>query len=165
MSDLTYLPAWRLGDPKVEADAKELWEQLKMLPKPDKMESRLKELVATAYLDDRIVALESASVTYVKELKARIAVYRLCVAPEARRQLVSRYLGVYCRDLLEKWSLDNPEEKVLGVGAIIQAQEYAERQRQPVWSEMGLNLNLAFYLANRDEQFRVSWFKHARLEE
>jgi hypothetical protein len=41
--------------------------------------------------------------------------------------------------------------------------EYPEKQREPVWPEYGLNLNLAGY-SGQGEQIRVSWFPHARVE-
>ena len=47
--------------------------------------------------------------------------------------------------------------------AVIQAAEYRDKQREPIWPEYGLELNLAGW-TDRGEQLRVAWFRHAKLE-
>jgi hypothetical protein len=161
MSDITFVPAWGLKDSKIVADTQELWRRLDVL-QPAEIDRRVSELVAAAYIDDRMVGVSSTSFSYIKALKGRFAMYRTSVAPDARRQHVSYRLAAYSRDVLEKWSEEHPREQVLGMAALIEAKEYVEKQREPIWPEWGLNLNFVGFSEN-GRQLRVSWFKHAKL--
>jgi hypothetical protein len=95
-------------------------------------------------------------------LKARIAFYRTTVGGDHRRSHVSYCLAAFCRNVLERWSVEHPLERVAGMVDEIQASQYTEKQRKPVWPEYGMNLNLVGY-NSFGEQIRVSWFKHTRL--
>jgi hypothetical protein len=162
MSEITFRPAWRLNDAQVGHDARELWASVEAID-PEVLEARAGELVAAAYTGARLVSVATAELSYRARLNARLAMYRTYVIPEERRNLMSRKLAVFSRDVLERWSADNPAEKVLGMGALIQAHEYSDRQRNPVWREMGLNLDFVGFTPE-GYQLRVAWFQHARLE-
>ena len=154
-------PAWKLSDGNIARDAKALWQRLTTLG-PEEAERRVSELCAAAYSDDAMVGVATAYIERLEMLKARFAFFRCLVVPGERRIEIARSLALLSRDLLERWSLENPSEEILGMAAMIPPNAYGEKQRDPVWAEGGLNLNLVGY-SRRDEQIRVSWFEHARV--
>lgn len=158
-----FRPAWHRADPQIETDAREFWRGMRLLALPE-IEKRIPELIAGAYVNDKLVAVSTAEFNVLPQLRARFAMYRCLVSPEYRRHHLSYRISGYSCGLLEKWSLENPHERVVGMAAIIQASEYKAKQREPMWPEYGLNLNLVGY-NNMGSQIRVSWFKHGRVDE
>lgn len=153
-------PAWRLGDPKIERDAIEFWNRVKILPADVRPEDRAGELVSVAYAGDRIVGVATAHLANIKTLRGRFGGLRIAVDPEHRRRGLGTALTVSARDLFEEWSLGHPEEKVLGMAAVVESEGLAERLREPVWP---VRFNLAHFLPD-GRQLRVAWFAHARLD-
>ena len=154
-------PAWRLNDAQIEADAVAFWNRLGILPAGVTPEERAKELIAVVYKDDRIVGVHSARIERVEQVRARLAMLRSAVDPEFRRTHVSMALTLYSRALLERWSRDNPHERLAGLGAILESQQLAERGKQPYWPQT--RFILAGFLQD-GRQFRISWFEDFRLE-
>ncbi len=136
--------AWRRADPQIESDAREFWRAMRLIAPPE-IERRIPELVAAAYVDGRLVAVSTAEFNMLPQLRARFAMYRCLVAPEYRRHHLSYRISGFSREVLEQWSLANPHEKIMGMAAIIQAREYKFKQREAMWPEYGLNLNLIGY--------------------
>jgi len=161
--EFDFRPAWRKADPQIENDAREFWRAMRLIAPPE-IERRIPELVAAAYENGRLVAVSTAEFSMLPQLRARFAMYRCLVSPEYRRHHLSYRISGYSREVLEQWSLQNPHEKVVGMAAIIQAREYKFKQREPLWPEYGLNLNLVGY-NNVGSQIRVAWFKHGLVEE
>ncbi|MGZ8337543.1 MAG: hypothetical protein ACXWU1_12860, partial [Allosphingosinicella sp.] len=154
-------PAWRLDDPEIEQDAIAFWSRLSLLGAGTDPARRAKELVAAAYQSDRLVGVATAWLERLEQLRGRFAVYRCAVDPDSRRHLVSTALTVFARDVLERWSVAHPGERVLGLAAVIESRSLVERQKYPVWENTGLNL--VGY--DRDgRQVRVAWFAHARVD-
>lgn len=165
MSELefTFEEAWRKDDPKHAEDAKAFWESLGLVSGPER-ERRVSELIAIARQGGEVVAVSTASLGMLPQLKARFAIYRCAVSPAFRRHALSYRISGWSRERLEEWSAAHPEEAVVGMAAIIQAQEYRIKQHEPTWPEHNLHLNLVGY-TQRGEQIRVAWFNHARVEE
>lgn len=157
--DITFRPAWGLDDPVIVRDAKELWLRLGVL-RPQGVDQRVSELCAAAYVGNTMVGVSTAYLADLAILKSRFAFFRCAVSTEHRRQWVSYRLAPYSRDVLEKWSLANPDEKIMGMAAVIEGGNYKERQREPVWPRS--TLNVVGYNELGD-QIRVAWFKHARV--
>ena len=65
------------------------------------------------------------------------------------------------RNVLERWSLEAPQEQVQGVAAVIQAANIEEMKRLPKWPRSGLDL---VGYTQDGQQIRVAWFDHARLD-
>ena len=154
-------PAWRLGDPAIERDAIDFWERTNLLPADVDAADRARELVAVTYCRDRVIGATTATLNHYGPLRGRFAFLRGAVDPEFRRRQVGRTLLQFSRPLLEQWSSENPEEKVLGLGSIVESGQFAELRRLP-YSPDG-QLVLVGYLDD-DRQIRVSWFAHARVE-
>jgi hypothetical protein len=157
---VVFKEAWRRNDLKQADQARAFWEGL--VP-PAERERRVKELCCMAYEGDRLVGLSTAYPAVFPQLKARVATYRCAVAPAYRRHELAKQITSRSIAILERWSADNPGEKVLGLAAVIQAPELRGMTLRPTWPEYDLDLNLACYLPT-GEQLRVAWFSHARLE-
>jgi GNAT superfamily N-acetyltransferase len=154
-------PAWRRGDSRIERDAVDFWERTGLLPTDVDAADRARELVAVAYCGDRVIGATTATLNHYGPLRGRFAFLRGAVDPEFRRRQVGRTLLQYSRPLVEQWSAENPDEKVLGLGSIVESGQFAELRRLP-YSPDG-QLVLVGYLDD-DRQIRVSWFAHARVE-
>jgi hypothetical protein len=159
-----FRPAWRRNDPQLMTDAKEFWRDLKMLSPPE-IERRAAELIMVAYHLGKPVAVSTANLAMVEQLRCRCAMYRCAVALDHRRHHLSYQISGLSREVLEQWSLEHPEEEICGMAANIEASQYRSgKQREPMWPEYGLHLDFVGYTA-KGQQLRVAWFKHAILPE
>jgi hypothetical protein len=154
-------PAWRLDDPQIEADAIAFWKRLGILPANVAPEQRAKELIAVVYKDDRIVGVHTAVIERVEQVRTRLAMLRSAVDPDHRRTHISIALTLYSRALLERWSGEHPDERLGGLGAIVESRELAERGRQPFWPQT--RFILAGFLPD-GRQLRISWFEDFRVD-
>jgi hypothetical protein len=156
-----FRPAWRLNDPQIEKDAIEFWNRLGILPRNVKPEERVKELTAVAYRDGRVVGVHTARLGRLDQVRARLAMLRSAVDPDCRRTRVSFALTLYTRALLERWANEHPEERLAGLGAILESRELAGRGNEPYWPTTRFILS-GFMPDGR--QLRVSWFEDFRLD-
>jgi hypothetical protein len=152
--------AWRLDDPQIEADAIEFWTRLGLLPAAIPPEQRVKELVAAAYRGGRLIAVSTAAIEWFDHLRARFAVLRGATDPEHRRSRAQLALAVPSRQALERWALDHPEEKLAGGLAFVNAAEWGDFAKMPVWPESELTF---IGHASDGRQVRVAWFDHYRV--
>ncbi|MEA3015071.1 MAG: hypothetical protein QOD42_3616 [Sphingomonadales bacterium] len=159
--DFEFRPAWRLNDPQIEKDAVEFWNRLGILPKKVKPEERARELTAVAYKDGRIVGVHTARLGRLDQVRARLAMLRSAVDPDCRRTRVSFALTLYTRALLERWSKEHPEERLAGLGAILESRELAGRGNEPYWPTT--RFILAGFMPD-GRQLRISWFEDFRLD-
>lgn len=159
---LTIHPAWRLNDPTFERDALAFWQHSGALGRTVKPEQRVKELCTVAYAGDELVGVGTAAIRHIDVFNCRVAMFRCSVARESRMMHAATDLAVKAVALLEQWSFDNPQEKVLGAGAVVQSQALVDHERNMVWPDT----KLAFvgYTA-QGEQLRVRWFNHAMVPE
>lgn len=154
-------PAWRLHDARVEADAAAFWRRTGILPPDVAPERRAKELICVAYKGDSVVGVHTATIERVNQVRARLAMLRSAVDPDVRRTRVSMAMTLYARALLERWSRDNPHERLAGMGAILESEQLAERGKEPWWPQT--RFILAGFLAD-GRQLRISWFEDFRLD-
>ena len=181
MEPLRFVTAWQQDDPKLMRDALQLWERAGLLT-PAVREQRAKELVALAYLDGEVAGVSTAVIHDLPQLRGRFAFYRCAVKPPRHRgtrqqtsrpqdastpwapnHTISYALSGYARTVLEDWSRTHPVEKVLGMAAVIESKGYRRKQREPLWPDYGLDLNLIGYTPD-GRQIRVAWFQHTRLD-
>lgn len=163
MANVVLKTAWMRNDPQLQADAIAFWEKNNLVPSPEERQRRAGELVVVTYVDGEPAAVATAELAVLPNLRARFAMCRTAVAPHHRRSKLSAHTFAHVMTALEAWSADNPEEKVMGMAAVIQATEYAEKQREPIWYDFGLLLAVAGFTP-RGEQIRVGWFRHARFD-
>lgn len=162
MLEVQWVNAWLKDDWKVEADAKAFWEKLGLISAEER-ERRVKEICAAGYVDGRLAVISTVTLNIVPQVRARMGMYRCAVDPEFRRQDLAERISGYTRRVLEMWSEENPQEKVLGYGAIIQAPELMRKGLEPIWYDWGTDLVLCGY-TQRGEQIRIGWFRHTKLE-
>jgi GNAT superfamily N-acetyltransferase len=153
-------PAWRRGDPRIEADAIDFWTRNGLLPPGVDPAARAKELVAAAYKDGRLAAVSTATLEHAPHLRARFFVMRGATDPEFRRSQAQRALAVSNYDLLSRWALDHPQEDVAGQLAFADMAEWGDYARVPIWRES--RLQLAGY-TDDGRQVRLRWFDHYRI--
>jgi len=154
-------PAWRLKDPAVERDAELFWRAEKLLPEPSNLEARLGELCLAAYDGDRLIALTTARIRYIDFLCVKLAMLRVAVARDYRRDRIGAILFAEARELLEQWSAANPDEDVLGVGTIAQVMGFPPDTRLQAF-KLASRVGFVGWTAN-GEQMRVGWFEHATI--
>lgn len=153
--------AWRRDDPRIEADAIAMWTRLGVLAEGVKPEERAKQLVTAAYSGDRIASVATAVVEDVKFLRARFLVLRSMTVPEFRRTHAQVALGIPSITTLTDWAKANPEEKVAGMIAFVEAGAWGEAARMPVGPFFGWTL-VAY--TGDGKQVRVIWFDHFRFD-
>jgi GNAT superfamily N-acetyltransferase len=150
-----FRPAWRLGDPQIARDATDFWSRLALLPAKVSAEERVKELSAVAYRDGRLVGVTTVRIGRLDQVRARLAMLRGAVDPEFRRTRVGFALALCTRHLLQAWAKEHPEERLGGLGAIVEAAELADRAKEPYWPTT--RFILAGFMPD-GRQIRVSWF-------
>jgi hypothetical protein len=159
--DFEFRPAWRLDDAEVEAGAIAFWQRMKILPAEVNPEERAKELICTAWKDGKVIGVQTAALGRLELVRARLAMVRSAVDPEHRRSRVSFAMSLYARDLIERWSMAHPHERVAGLGAIIESREFAGREKQPFWPNT--KYGVVGYTPD-GRQIRVSWFEDFRFD-
>lgn len=144
--------------------ARSFWRATDILS-TNEIERCLPELCAVAYAGGKVIAVSTVVIVFMSTVRCRVANYRCAVSQEYRRRNLAWTLAGYSRDLLEKWSLQNPTEKVMALAAVLEADEFkmAESRHCPKLSVHGLNFDLIGYTPE-GHQLRVSWFHHAVVE-
>lgn len=161
-SDVSFRFVWGVDDPKIKGNVRQFWRDLDVLG-PEHIEDRVNELCVVAYADDKLIAVSTAAIAHFPRLKSRLAFYRAAVAPEYRRQDLGWRITAYSRNSLEKWSLEHPDENLMGLLAVFQAEELKGVQRLPIITRHGFSFIFAG-CTPAGEQMRVIWFEHATLE-
>jgi hypothetical protein len=160
-TDVELRPAWQRGDGAIEGDAIAFWRRLGILPPGVAPEERADQLVAAAYRRGELVGVTTAVPDRIESLRAQFFMLRAAVDPGHRRTHAAIALIVYSRDLLEKWAADNPEEKIAGIGAVIENEDVAARLAEPYWPVT--RLGLVGHMPNW-RQIRVAWFGHFKYD-
>lgn len=160
MTAITFKEAWRKFDRNLERDATEFWRASgKRLPANVQPEERARELCAVAYRDERPVGVSTATLEMVPQFRCRMAVYRCSVTIGLRRTPLSWRITEYSQVVLERWSLEHPDEKVMGLYAVMQSRELVTRYPQV----FGVANMLFAGFTPVGFPIRVCWFKHATI--
>jgi hypothetical protein len=115
------------------------------------------------YDGDRLVALSSARIRYIGFLGVKLAMLRMAIAADQRRNRLATFIQAESRELLEQWSAANPAAEVMGVGTITQTR--VMEGRGPARGFLrGSHLGFIGWTAN-GEPMRVAWFEHGRIPE
>jgi len=153
--------AWQRNDAKIIKDATDFWLKLRVLPPDVTPEQRVRELCAAAYVGDELAGVSTIELRHAPNLRCRLGFFRCLVSSAHRHRRIARRLTVYSRELLEQWSKDHPEEKILGMAAILESPNFDLLARRPKWGESKLWL---IGYTPKGQQIRLTWFDHARLE-
>jgi hypothetical protein len=162
VSEITFRAAWCRDDAALIRDAKAFWRSLGLAMSEEEADERARELCGVAYEGDKLIAVSTAMPYFYPRLRSRFAFYRSMVVPEFRRRNLASRLCVYSRDLLAGWSIEHPEEKLMGLLIAFESDEFKGHRHAPVALQLGLQLYLVGYKGNN--HIRVVWFDHATVE-
>jgi len=123
-------------------------------------EARADELAVAAYAGDELAGVCTVVIRTLAALRARFAMMRTLVAPAYRDRRISRDLCIQAFEALEKWSLDNPDEKLMGTGVVVQNAELNGHATFGISPTTGLTL---VGYTPQGERIRVAWFPHAKV--
>jgi hypothetical protein len=154
-------PAWQAGDAEVERDAAAFWRRLGNLPGDTSPEQRARDVVLAAYGGGRLVGVVTASIGRFDRVRARLAMLRASVDPAFRRGHVGAAMFPRAIEILEAWAAANPDQRVAGIGGILESRELVAAQRIPYWPQSRFNL-VGFTADGR--QIRVRWFRDFLLD-
>jgi len=153
--------AWLRKDRTIERDAADFWRANHLLPDGVFPDERFGELCMAAYDGASLIALTTARIRFIGFLGVKLVMLRVAVAPDKRQNRLATIIQAESRELLERWSAENPEQEVMGMGTVTQTHLFDERG-----PARGLlrSSHLAFigWTAN-GEHMRVAWFDHGRI--
>jgi len=161
LAGVEFREGWRREDPQIEVDVIAFWNRLGILPAGASAEERVKDIVIAAYLDGQVIGVVTASLDILPQVRARLAMLRGAVDPAFRRRHIGIMMMFMVRPIIERWSRDNPRERVAGIGTIVQSPDLAERAKRP-WSRFNRYMLIGF--TPNDWQVRVNWFEDFRLD-
>ncbi|HYD13247.1 MAG TPA: hypothetical protein VEC11_10405 [Allosphingosinicella sp.] len=108
-----------------------------------------------AYRDDRLVAVTTLVVARIEQVRVRIAMLRSATDPEHRRAHLANALTILTREVIEDWATDHPEERIGGMGAVIESEYLRSWTKKAVWPTT--KLNLIGHMPD-GRQLRLYWF-------
>lgn len=159
---IVFRNVWQQNDARAIRDTKALWSSLGI---PTYLiEGHENELCAVAYSGEQLAAIALTSVFYHPWLRNKFFAYRSLTAPQFRKRMLAWRIGAYSFGILQEWSAQHPEERILGTIQQIETDKFREGLRKPVRSGAGITLHFAGYNPNGD-QVRVAWFDHAELDD
>lgn len=152
--------AWQKADPGLESDVGEYWRESGILPSGATIESRLKELVAVAYVGDRLAGMTTTAIGDYSPLRGKFAFLRMTVLPDYRLNYLQHRLAVKSKQIMAAYAKRNPSEGIGGIVTIRQADYQATRLTPP--RTPSTKSTLIGYNANK-QQIRVNWFEHTKV--
>lgn len=160
MSAITFRTAWRRDDAEIERDAKAFWRsRAGLLFANVNLDAQARELCAVAYSSDQLVGVSTASIEFVEQFRRRMSIYRCAVSAGLRHEPLSWQITDYSREILEQWSLENPDEKVMSLLAVMQSKVLVTRYPDVFGVA---NMTFTGFLPSGFPS-RVAWFKHATI--
>jgi hypothetical protein len=159
-TQIVYLDVWQDCPADLQERVRRLWTVSGALRDEVEIEHRLLQLCFLGLHDRDVIGVSTVCRGLVEPLGREFYFFRCLVASAYRRHGVATQLAVRCRNRLESWALDHPDEGVSGMATVVEAPELAKRSRLPVWPNSGLTL---IGYNERGQQMRVVWFKHVLL--
>lgn len=157
---IVYRTAWRRSDQVLRAKAKALWRELGILPPGADPEERADQLCVAAFDGEQLAGVCTAVIDTLPQVRQKIALLRMLVAPAWRDRRISRQLTNAAYDVLERWSLDHPEAALMGTGVIVQNPDLHAHRTFAISPTTGLAL---IGYTRGGERIRVAWFPHAQI--
>lgn len=157
MGEVVYKTVWQDVDMTTRDDAIGFWRRLSILPRKVDERARANQLCVMAYEDGVVMGVSTILIRQMPMVRQRFAMFRCAVDPTLRRAGLAGQLAARCRDVLEAWSAANPQQRVMGMGCVVQGAELEAKKTQPYWPLS--RMALAGY-NDRGEQIRLVWFSH-----
>jgi GNAT superfamily N-acetyltransferase len=149
-----FVTAWRKNDPKLEAEAKQIWGATGVLPDQTTPDERAKEIALIAYQDNKLAAISTLNVRPFDYLRQKFAFVRLTVLPEFRKLDIGRVLLRNTFTMIQDYAKTHPEEQIAGVASVLIV---AGIGKYPIGREIRHTL---IGYTPQNEQIRVTWFDH-----
>ena len=163
IKQLSYKTVWKTDNPKIRADALNLWKNSLgnglQIP-PGQEQDRLNSLCVVAYDGSEMAAVSTVGINYFNNVQAKIAWFRCCVGANYREQGIATELAAKCKVAMEKWSKNHPAERVMGYGTIVESPHLNTISKRPIWPKTGMIL---VGHTQAGQQIRLVWFEHAFL--
>ncbi len=160
MNEIVASSAWKAADPRYERDAIDLWTRLNALPADTRPPDRAAELSSVAYVGDRLAGVVTAVIRPFDQVREKFAYYRALIDPEFRGMGVMLPMVQETWRALERWSIDNPAERLAGLAAIRTSQHLIDNYPSPL-SRSAQLVHVGF---TRDGfSIRIRWFEHFRI--
>jgi hypothetical protein len=154
----TYKDVWRKNDTKAKADAIAAWKAESVLPPGVDPETRAKELAVLAYEGDRLVAIATATIRYLENVRQNMAMFRIFIVADKRREGIAVPLTAELFNAMESYSRQNPELRIGGIGAFIVTRGFLDN---PVTN----NKLLLIGYSEQNHPIIVKWFDHFDIDE
>lgn len=160
MEEIVASPAWKEANPRYERDAIDLWTRLDALPEGTLPEDRAAELSSVAYAGDRLAGIVTAEIMPFDQVREKFAFYRALVDPDFRGKGVMLPMVQETWRTLERWSIDNPAERLAGLALIRTSQHLIDNYPSP----LSRSAQLVHVGYTRDGySIRIRWFEHFRI--
>jgi hypothetical protein len=155
-------PVWRNHDAAAERDVLAFWREGRLLSQNVDVATRLQELCVIAYANNRVVAVNTAVLRWLEQVRARIAMLRLAVAADYRQGHLATEMLAMAKPLLESWAKAHPSENLMGIGCVVQTRVIGMKINEAVWPRTGLAV---IGHDSKGDQLRLVWFAGARTGE
>ncbi len=160
MPPIKYSVAWRKNDARLVTGAKAFWAELGF--SQNLVEGREKELCAVAEIDGRVIGVTTVVLSDSNPLKCYLGFLRCAVSPDFRKHYLATFLTRNSLTIMEYWSLEHPDQKLQGLGFMVEADELGSKAIYPQWADWNTHYNLIGYTPH-GAQMRLAWFRHAQL--
>jgi hypothetical protein len=156
--EFSFKDVWFKNDAKAEQDAIAAWTAAKVLPKGVDPIQRAKELLVIAYDGDKVVAISTCEIAYLTEVRQKMAMFRIFVAPDYRKSGVAIPLTHAAFAATERYALANPQQRIGGLGAYVIVSGHMGK---PI---LGAGMWLIGY-SKENYPIVVKWFPHFTIDE
>jgi hypothetical protein len=156
--EYTYKDVWLKNDAKAEQDAVAAWTAAKALPRGVDPMTRAKELAVVVHDGDTLVAISTCTIEYLKEVRQKMAMFRIFIVPDRRQEGIGIPLTHAMYDVMGNYSRANLQLRIGGLAAYVVVKGYLDRAILPA----GLWL-----IGYSDENYPIvaKWFTHFELDE
>lgn len=161
MTEPTLRPVWRNHDAAAERDVLAFWREGRLLSQDVDLATRLNELCVIAYAGNKVVAVNTAVLTRLEQVHARVAMLRLALAADHRDLDLAASVLQLAKDQLQDWAARHPEERVMGIAAVVQTRGLGTKGNEAVWLPSGLAV---VGHADGGQQLRLAWFPDATID-
>jgi hypothetical protein len=158
MTETTFKDVWLKNDEGVERDVIAAWSRLGVLPADSDPVKRAKELAVVGYKDGNAVAMSSVNIEYLREVRQMMAMFRIFIVPECRKEGIAIPLTHAVFDAMSTYSRNNPHLRIGGLAAFVVVKGHMDKPFTPA------RLNLIGYSAT-NHPIIVKWFEHFELDE
>jgi hypothetical protein len=157
--DYLYKNVWLKNDADAERDAIVLWRANGGLPKDKTPQEYARELAIVAYDGGTLIATTTCRLGYIKKVRQNMAMFRLFIAPNHRRENISGPMTVNLFEAMGTYARENPQLRIGGMGAVVSARGHLKKPITPTG-----NLMLMGY-SDSNHPMILKWFDHFRIDE